>query len=297
MAPRLLPLLLSFIASFLAAELSLAAPAMRFLYNGPESVSDIRRDYSWKVLHAALERTRREYGEFEMASAPNMNETRQMYEIQHDAALLNTMSLAARPELDQTLVSVKIPIDRGILGFRVFLIRAEDQARFDKIDSLASLSAIRIGVGEAWVDKKILTAAGLQVVGGSSYEGLFKMLAVGRFDAFSRSVVEAVEEFDGRRTELPNLAIEKGLLLYYPMPAYFWFPKTTDGERRAARVRLGMTRMIADGTLQKMFLQEYGPLLARLDLKHRRIIKIVNSQLGTKEPLTDRALWYDPLAN
>jgi hypothetical protein len=296
---RPLPIVFVFLVSLMSLGPVVAAPAttMRFLYNGPESNSDTRRNYSWKVLRIALERTRREYGGFEMAPAPTMNESRQMFEIEHDALLLNTMSLPARPEMENTLEPVKIPIDRGILGFRVFLIRAEDQPRFDKIDSLAALKSIRFGVGADWVDRKILSDAGLQVVPGSSYEGLFNMLAVGRFDAFSRSLVEAVEEFDARRNMLPGLAIEKDILLYYPLPAYFWFPKTADGKRMAARVRLGMMRLVADGTLQKMFMQEYGQLLARLNLKHRRIIKIANSQLGLDQLPSERALWYDPLGN
>ncbi len=280
----------------LVAGHAVAAP-MLYIYKLPpsEMKSPVNRQYTRTVLRMALERTVREFGPFELRLAgSDMNETRQVVEMERDGGLVNTVSLPARKDLDKRLLPVRIPKDFGVLGFRVFLIRAEDQARFDAIRSIADLQAVRIGQGATWVDGRILEDAGLQVVRGSDFEGLFQMLQEKRFDAFSRGVYEAGRELDARRASLPDLAIEKSLLLYYPMPGYYWFPNTPDGRLRARRVEAGMLAMMADGTLKRLFLQEYGPTLKQLDLPHRRLLKIDNSQLGPQEPLDNPAFWLNP---
>lgn len=274
------------VSCFFPVYADAASPMMYILGRPTADDGDL---YTWKVLHAALERTKRGYGEFELrwADSFGMTETRKIYEMENAALLINTMVLPTRQSLEERLVPAKIPIDHSLLGFRVFLIRAEDQARFDAIHTLSDLQSIRIGQGSDWVDGDILEHAGLRVVRGSGYDGLFAMLAAGRFDAFSRGVYEAVPELDARRAELPGVVIEKGILLYYPMPVYFWFPNTEDGRRRAKRVEEGVAGMVADGTLETIFRQQYCAILQRLDLKHRRLFRIENPQIGPEKSPTD----------
>jgi membrane-bound lytic murein transglycosylase MltF len=135
---------------------------------------------------------------------------------------------------------------------------------------------------------------GLTVMTGVSYEGLFKMLATGRFDGLNRAATEISEEFDRRKDLFPNLAIERHLLLHYPFPNCFWFPNTDEGRVRAERVRVGMREMLQDGSLRQLFDQYYGSMIAQLDLDHRRIIEIDNPLLGADEPLDDAKMWYRP---
>ncbi|MBV8667078.1 MAG: transporter substrate-binding domain-containing protein [Burkholderiaceae bacterium] len=267
---------------------------MLYVFKVPDTNGALEGEYTWRLLFTALKRTEKEFGGFELRPSVSMSEAREIKEMESDAQLVNTISLATRPELEQNLIPVRIPTDCGLLGFRVFLIRAEDQPRFNKIKSIDDLKSVRIGQGAQWIDCQILEHAGLQVVRGSSFEGLFNMLENGRFDAFSRGGYEALRELQARHSALPDLAIEKTLLLYYPMPAYLWFPNTRDGKLRAHRVQVGMSAMVADGTLQKMFEAEYGSLAEKLDFKHRRLLKIDNPQLGPNDPLKNATLWYDP---
>jgi hypothetical protein len=120
------------------------------------------------------------------------------------------------------------------------------------------------------------------------------MLANRRFDVFLRSAVEVLDEYEQRRHTLPELAIEEQLLLYYPMPMYFWFADTADGRRLAARVELGMRGMLADGSYDRIFATYQDHKIARLNLASRRIIRIENPLLGSQTPLSERRLWFDP---
>jgi ABC-type amino acid transport substrate-binding protein len=188
---------------------------------------------------------------------------------------------------------VNIAIDKGILGYRVLLIRKQDQARFDRVESLEDLKRVTIGQGAGWKDVDILATNGLQVITGPNYEGLFEMLIKRRFDAFSRSVDEIGSEFDERKAALPDLAIEKHLLLHYPIPRYFWFNLGEVGERLAARVEEGLRKLIADGTLDRIFRKHFQTKLEALDLLKRRLIEIRNPYLPSNVSQPDEKLPFD----
>ncbi len=56
-----------------------------------------------------------------------------------------------------------------------------------------------MGQGHYWNDVKVFEANGFQVEKSGRYELLFKMLLGGRFDFFSRGMVEAFVEYEERR--------------------------------------------------------------------------------------------------
>jgi ABC-type amino acid transport substrate-binding protein len=122
---------------------------------------------------------------------------------------------------------------------------------------------------------------------------LFEMLANKRFDAFPRGVVEVLEEYDTRKNTLPDLYIEPSILLYYPLPMYFWFSKTDEGRRMAARVEEGMWMMIRDGSYDRIFEQYQGYKIKKLKLGQRKLFKIGNPLLVPETPFKDKRLWFD----
>jgi hypothetical protein len=259
--------------------------------NAPDTV------YVWRVLRAALERTRPAYGNFRLEEVASMPYRRQIRALADQDSALNVGVFAADAELGRELFPVRIPIDRGLLGYRVLLVRQADLAKFSHISSLADLKPIRFGLMPVWSDGAVMRAAGLTVVPGDSHDGLFRMLAVGRFDAFSRGVAEILPDEERARRSIPGLAVEPHLLLHYPLPLYFWFSLDDAGRRRAARVEAGLRDMVADGTLQKMYSEEYAALFGRLGLDHRLVIELPNPLLGDNDPLADESLWYRPSVN
>lgn len=272
-----------------------SAPApMTYIYNGPESGSDIRYRYHWAVLKAVLDVTEKKWGAYTLTPSPFMNESRQVVEMQSARGYINTMVLDTTTELEQRLQAVRIPVDKGLLGYRVFLIRKADQSKFHKVQTLDDLRRFNVGQGTDWSDTLIFRAAGFTVITGNTYEGLFGMLEAGRFDAFGRGVTEVLPEVSDFGNKAPSMVIESDLLLYYPMPVYFWFPKTEDGYRRAARVDEGMRMIIAQGTLDKLFMAEYSDTLKKLNLKNRRLFKIDNPLLPKGDRIVNKAWQFDP---
>jgi len=190
---------------------------------------------------------------------------------------------------------VKIPVDKGLLGYRVFLIPAEQQARFSSVQSFEQLRQFSFGQQREWSDVAIYRAAGLDVVTGSSYEGLFRMLMLGRFDAFGRGVTEVSGELEHWRRDYPRMTIEQELLLYYPLPVYFWFPRNADGRRHAQRVEEGMRAIVANGTLDRLFSEEYAAAIEKMSLDRRRVFRIANPLLPPGQPFDNRAYWFTPV--
>lgn len=280
----------------LLSALAHAAP-MRFIHNAPESESDHRYDYHWRVLRAALDATRDTWGDFQITPAIVMNESRQLIEMKNRSADINTMVLDSSTDMEANLVPVRVPIDRGLLGYRVFLIRKADQTKFAAVETLDQLRAFSIGQGSDWSDVKVYAAAGFNVVGGPVYEGLFAMLDARRFDAFGRGVTEVLGEYTERRSRFPNMSIESDLLVYYPMPVYFWFQKNDEGRRMAARVDAGMRKLVANGTLNKLFRQEFEPVIKQLKVRERRLFRLENPLLPPNQPFDDQRLWFDPREN
>jgi ABC-type amino acid transport substrate-binding protein len=202
--------------------------------------------------------------------------------------------LGTTPQMERELIPVRIPVDKNLGGYCVFLIRQERQPGFAGIKSLEDLRHFSFGLGLGWIDVDILRANQLNVVTGSNYEGLFEMVQNGRFDIFLRAATEVIGEFESHRTQLTGLGIEQNLGLYYPMPMYFWFSKTAEGRRLASRAEEGMRLMIADGSYDRIFSDYQDEKIRRLDLKNRRWFKISNPLLGSETPLQDSKLWFDP---
>jgi len=274
-----------------------AAPrdgVMTYIHHPPESARDVRYLYQWEVLRTALEKTHAKWGPYRLVAGEVMTERRQAYELRNATGNLTVMYLGTTPEFERELVPVRIPVDRSLGGYCVFLVRAGEQARFDAVRTLDDLRQFTYGLGLGWIDVEILRASGFKVVTGSSYDGLFEMLVNRRFDVFLRGAVEILDEYAQRRGELRDLRIEDSLLLYYPLPMYFWFAKTPEGERLARRAEEGLRRMLADGSYDEIFDRYQRAKIERLHLKTRKAYRIDNPFLGPETPLADRRLWFDP---
>jgi len=285
-----------------AAVVALGAPsapgaaedAMGYVYNAPESDLDIRYVYHWEILRTALERTNARWGPYRLAPSERMTERRQVEELERASGKLTVMYLSTTPELEQKLVPVRIPVDRNLGGYCVFLVRREDRGRFETVRTLDDLRKFKFGLGYGWIDVDILRASGFDVVTGTSYEGLFEMLVNRRFDIFLRAATEVLDEYEKRKAALPELFIEERIVFYYPLPMYFWFPRTAEGRRLAARAEEGMRAMIADGTYDRIFDGFQRRKIETLRLKERRMLRIPNPLLGPETPFADKRLWFDP---
>ncbi len=196
------------------------------------------------------------------------------------------------PEREAKFIPIRIPIRKGLMGYRIFLIRKQDRSRFASIRTLKELKKLRVGQGHIWNDVKVFKANEFNVVTSTSYEGLFKMLIHGRFDYFSRGINEAPNEYRERKETLPDLFVEEKILLYYPWPKYFFTSKKTP--ELAKRIERGLKIMIKDGSFEKHFMKYHQKDIELTNLKKRRLFKIHNPLLPLTAPIDQKELWFDP---
>lgn len=192
-------------------------------------------------------------------------------------------------EREALIRPIRIPILKGLLGQRVFLIRQDRQADFSRIKTIAQLAALRAGQGSHWPDTEILRANGLNVHTSPHYELLFTMLKGGRFDYFPRGINEAWPELLAHPDE--GMAVESDLLLQYPAPMYF-FVKHGD-TALAQRIETGLQQLIENGEMDQLFLNHPSikPVLESAELANRRVFMLRNPTLPDATPLNDPRLW------
>lgn len=64
---------------------------MIYIYHPPESPLDVRYNYHWSVLKAALIATQKKYGDYKMKTSVFMTEERQVRELLKRESKINTM--------------------------------------------------------------------------------------------------------------------------------------------------------------------------------------------------------------
>jgi hypothetical protein len=250
----------------------------------PEFKEDRRFDYALKLLQLGLSKTGVEY-RVELAPVA-MNQERQVVELEANRTI-DVAPIPSSAEREERLLPIRIPIQKGLLGWRLGLIRKGDQARFTGVGSLTDLKRVRIAQGQEWPDTQILRANGIDVITAPRYEGLFGMLVSERFDYFPRSVNEIWDELENHAG---TLEVESRIALHYYYDAYFMVNKKNT--RLAESLRQGLEKAIADGSFDRLFDEYHGERLRKARLNQRIVIELKNPLLTPGTPSDRRELWY-----
>ncbi|WP_062063561.1 transporter substrate-binding domain-containing protein [Cellvibrio sp. OA-2007] len=198
---------------------------------------------------------------------------------------------ATNQDMENKLLPVRIPLYKGMLGHRIFIINPASQAKFDRVKTFEDLKQFTFGQGTTWADSDILASNGLKVIRTNKYQNLFYMVEGGRFDAFPRGVQEPWQELINNAS-LP-LTVEKHIMLVYRMPMYLFTNKKNT--KLAADLELGLNRAIADGSFDRVFLNDpmVKDVLAKANLSQRLEFHLDNPTLPKETPLDRPELWLD----
>jgi hypothetical protein len=277
------------------AGLAQGGETMRFVHAAPEVNGDERAAYFWDLLGAALESNRDTYGDYVIESYPvPMNYARTVAEMSEGGQeRVNVFVPATNPDLETRLLPIRIPADKGLLGYRALLIVGDTQSRLEAVRNADDLRRFTIGQGAPWADSRILEANGFNLVLANEYAGLFKMLGAGRFDVFSRGVDEIRREWLVQKDQIPGLQIERNLILHYPMPRFFFVPRTERGKRMAERIEDGLRRLAKSGEFDRRYAAYKRHVLAGLDLAGRRVLHVDNPYFKSTPPYDDKRWWDD----
>ena len=252
---------------------------------------DNRHDYIISLLKLALDKTVDEYGDYELVHCPYPAEQKRNFRLVLNNGGLDLLWSMTTRHREKVLLPIRIPLQKGLLGHRIFLIRPEMQETFSKVDSLLELKYLTAGQGHDWPDNEILKYNGLRVVSCHKYPLCFSMLEKGRFDYFPRGLAEPLGEL--RQYAHLGLVIENTILLRYPAPIYFFVNRGNPA--LAERLEKGLRTAIDDGSFDNLFYNhpQIREIFERFDLKSHKIIDLVNPQLPPETPIGDKSLWIN----
>jgi ABC-type amino acid transport substrate-binding protein len=223
---------------------SAAAEPETLIYLKPGNA--LRGDYAVKLLELALARSGRDY--VLQPTEAGMTQARAAREL--ELGNIDLIWAGTSAEYEQRFRPVRIPVLRGLDGYRICIIGRDRQAAFSAVTSLDDLRGLSIGQGAGWSDVTILEAAGFDVV-LAPYESLFAMVERERFDCFLRGVHEAPREVAEHQAEHPGIALESEVLLVYPFTSFFFVNR--DDAALAEALETGLEAAYDDGSFMALF--------------------------------------------
>lgn len=242
-------------------------------YMSKEDSKDTRKNYNVALLKLAFDKTIAQYGPYKLIPSENMNYLRA-----RKVALKNDVENfiykdSVTKERITTLGYVPFPVDRGIVGYRIFFVSPQIKDKLKTINNVHELKNFTMLQGLGWLDTKILKYSGFSVIEGSNYKGLFGMLALGRADLFPRGANEILYEYNAYK-DIENLDFDTSIALYYPLPRFFFTNK--NNKKLIERLEKGIIIAYEDGSLEKLWNKYYKKSIDFVNLKNRKLFKIEN---------------------
>lgn len=174
---------------------------------------------------------------------------------------------------EEQLLTIKVPIYQGLIGWRVLFVRPDDIEKFKAVKTINDLMNFTAVQRFDWADFDILKENLLPVEGNFTFVNHSKAVIDGLVDYFPRSVLEAQREIIAPRNQ--QLVIEPSLLLKYPSAHYFFVNKNNTA--LANIIEKGFRALIANGDYQALFNQYFGASLKKLNLDARTVIHLKNA--------------------
>ncbi len=206
--------------------------------------------YFYPLLKLALTKTEATDGPFQVDYYPRQLSSARILSLIENNEGIDLAWTSTSSQRERDLGFVPVSLLGQLSDYRVLMIRAQDQSRFDTVEKLADLQQMRMGIGGHWPDARLLSNNGFMTVTSIYYKSLFNMLAAKRFEAFPRGLFEAWDDLAAHPGR--GLAIEQRLMLHYPAPFYFFINK--HNKALADRLERGLKIAQADGSFDQLML-------------------------------------------
>lgn len=258
----------------------------------PEITSNERVLYEVEALQLALEKTRAEYGPYELRGIPPMNRARTIAALHNNIYPNLILQMSYEDDLaeQEKLAHIPFPLDRGALSFRICFMRDELKTKVRNITRSEQLKQYTFGTGIGWADTKILRYNHLQVIEANSVVNLFRMTKAGRVDFFCRGPSEY--HYEHQHESSLGLTSDSQMALYYPLPKFFFTHK--DNQAVLARIKRGLELAYKDGSFNKLWYKRHHQGLTEAQLQKRNLVKMENPLIKRLSRDYETYL-YDPL--
>lgn len=241
-------------------------------YPAPNMVNDPRAGYAKALMVLAFAETPEDGPGYVVFSDAPMERLRIEAELERGRSITVYM-MPGTNAYDSRFLRVAVPVDRGLLGLRIGVIRADSQDRFDEIRTLGDLGQIRIGSVLGWHLTEILRHNGLTTEVVPTFADLYRLLDVGRVDMISRGATEVIREQMDFGAAHPATTIDRSLVLRMPLAFYLYVSaKQPDLHRR---LETGLRRAVANGHFDRLFQEWFSGDLDQIGMDRRHVIDLM----------------------
>uniref|UniRef100_UPI0040475F35 hypothetical protein n=1 Tax=Rheinheimera sp. TaxID=1869214 RepID=UPI0040475F35 len=214
-------------------------------------------------------------------AAEFISQSRALRELSQGSGVIDICWSMTSIEREQFLTPIRIPLNRGLLGWRLLLTQTAQPLQLN-----AKNNSLLLVQGHDWPDTQILKANEFRVHAADDFYAMFTMVEKGRADAMPRAVIEIEQEL---ATVAKQLHIAPNIMLYYPTAQYFFV--SPDDQQLAKAIEYGLRQMLADGSFEQLFQAQYGQTLQRLLASPRQVLILKNPLLPPATPFSDSQLW------
>jgi hypothetical protein len=284
---------LNFIVLLLVFCLPLTSHANDIRMLAPRAKIDPVYDYFIELTRLVLSKNKHLYADSKLVLVghDDVTQGRSLMLLEHNYIDMIWAGTNARREL--RYLPIRIPLFRGLLGYRILLIRQEDKEKFIRITTPAQLKKLNACQGAHWPDSDILEANGYLVSRVVHFNAMFKMLAKKRCDYFPRAIFEGYAEQSAVVQYLPNIMLMDELILHYNFPFYYFVKK--NNTLLAERLEKGLMTALADGSLMNLIgTHKVSKHLFPLEQwKDKRYFELSNEILGSELSLKNKQFWLN----
>lgn len=264
-------------------------PVPTYKYPTYNMAADHQKLYYQNLFVKALENSRHEFGNYNLDPVHlPMLQNRALISLNRD--IFDVYWTMTSKQREANYLAVRIPLMKGLIGYRVAIIHRNSKTKFQRIATLEQFKTLTAIQGPGWPDTFIMREAGFTVFEQNTWQNMFLAVRGGYADFFPRSVVEAWAEFALYGND--ELMIDTSQLIHYPAAMYFFVEK--DEELLARRLESGLRAMIKSGEFARHFEQYPSHKRALKFLKNtKRVVhRLENPFLPQDTPTSDSTLWH-----
>lgn len=244
----------------------------------PQEELYTRNSYYIELLKLALDNTTKKYGPYKIKNIEkDIVQSRISNYLGEGSNSIDLMWTMTSAERERLMLPIRIPLLKGLMGCRLLIINKSNVNLFEKLNNVSELKKLIAVQGHDWPDTDILIANGFKVEKATNYEGMFKMISIGRGDYFPRAINEPFEEIK-LRPDL-NLTVEKNIMLFYFSPMFFFV--NINNPQLRDRIEEGLYIAIKNGSFDKHFYNHPSvkQALQKVNFKKMKVFKLDNPLL------------------
>ena len=188
-------------------------------------------------------------------------------------------------EREKQAMAIRIPIVKGVLGYRLGVIKQSNVGSISALQNNGQLRALRYGLRGDWPDSAIFKSNGFNVLEYSKERTGYELLTADRIDILP---IDAL--FVDKVKTMAGLTIDPAHVFYYPSAVYFFVHK--DNVKLHDLLKNGLLNAIEDGSFNALFNQHFQEKLTKLELEKRQKITLYNTLLPASAPIYTKKYWH-----